>query len=373
LTLICRTTKNKLTGQISCPKVPEKVFDRCCADVSFLAGLVVDKYAHHLPAYRQHQRLQACGIELGRKNLVLYTHRVAELLEPIWQEHLNSILSSEILSADEAPTPAGGKDGKIKKGFYWAFHGDQDEIAFLFSPSRSHEVAREFLGDFQGTLLSDGYHAYEEFSKKNGVLWANCWAHVRRKFIEAEAQAPVVVGRIIKLFQDLYEIEARGRGKPKLLRDLRKAESAPIVDELFRIFDKAFKETSASRYSAFVDALSYARNREGPLRVFLENPDLPIDNNHTERGIRPTAVGRKNWMFHFTEDGARKGGILYSLIWTCKLQGIDPLTYLVDVLQRVATHPASETELLIPRLWKQHFAANPLGSILSRLSLVLTP
>lgn len=366
---ICRTTKNKLTGKISCPKVPEKVFDRCCADVSFLASLVVDKYRDHLPGYRQHQRLEACGIELGRKNLTLYTHRVAELLEPIWQEQLTSIFKSEVLSADETPTPAGRQNGKIKKGFYWAFHGDQNELAFIFSPSRSHQVAKNLLQDFKGTLLSDGYQAYEEFSKASGVLWANCWAHVRRKFIESEAEEPTMVGKLIKLFQSLYEIEARGRGKPKLLRDLRKTESRPIVDELFRLIDKEYQETSARPSSAYLEALVYARNREGPLRVFLENPDLPIDNNHTERSIRPTAVGRKNWMFHFTEDGARKGAILYSLIWTCRLQGIDPVTYLIDVLQRVSTHPASDTDLLTPRLWKENFAANPMRSIVSRLTL----
>lgn len=370
VTYICKTTKNKLTGKLSTPKVPAKVFDRCYADVSFLAGLCVDKYAHHLPAYRQHQRLESCGITLGRKNLTSYIHRVAEVLELIWDAQNSSILQSEVLSADETPTPAGRSNGKMKKGYYWAFHGDRNEVSFLFSPTRSQQFLIDFTADFQGTLLSDGYAAYEKFAEKTGgVLWAGCWAHVRRKFIEAEGQEPENAAKIIALFQRLYEVEKRARGKPKQRKKLRKKESRPIVDTLFEFLTEEYKTSSALDKSPYMKALRYTLEREAGLRMFLENPEVPIDNNHTERAIRPTAIGRKNWMFHFTEDGARKGGILYSLIWTCKLQGIDPRVYLTDVLQRSQTWPAAEVDQLTPRLWKQNFGDSPMTSVVSRLTL----
>lgn len=369
VTYICRRTKNKKTGKISAPPVPDKVFDRCYADVSFLAGLCVDKYAHHLPTYRQHQRLEDCGIGLGRKSLTSYIHRVAEVLELVWSAQNSSILQSEVLSADETPTPAGRCNGKMKKGFFWAFHGDRNEVSFLYSPTRSRRFLEDFTESFEGTLLSDGYAAYEKFAEQTGgVLWAGCWAHVRRKFIEAEGQEPEKVATIIRLFQKLYEIEERARGKPKKRRKLREEESRAVVDKLFEFLKQEYKQTNALQKSPYMKALTYALERESGLRVFLENPEVPIDNNHVERAIRPTAIGRKNWMFHFTEDGARKGAILYSLIWTCKLHGIDPRVYLIDVLQRIETHPANQVELLTPRLWKENFAENPMRSIVASLS-----
>ena len=370
VTYICRTTKNKLTGKLSTPKVPDKVFDRCYADVSFLAGLCVDKYAHHLPAYRQHQRLNSCGITLGRKNLTSYIHRVAEVLELIWDAQNSSILQSEVLSADETPTPAGQRNGKMKNGFYWAFHGDRNEVSFLYSPNRSQQFLMNFTEGFEGTLLSDGYAAYEKFAEKTGgVLWAGCWAHARRKFIEAEGQEPAKAAKIIALFQKLYEIEKRARGKPKQRKKLREKESFPIVNTLFKFLIEEYKTTIALDKSPYMKALKYALEREAGLRIFLENPEVPIDNNHTERAIRPTAIGRKNWMFHFTEDGARKGAILYSLIWTCKLQGVDPRVYLIDVLQRIQTWPAAEVDQLTPRLWKENFGDSPMTSVVSRLTM----
>jgi transposase len=116
----------------------------------------------------------------------------------------------------------------------------------------------------------------------------------------------------------------------------------------------------------FGQAAEYALKREAGLKVFLTDPDVPIDTNHLEREIRPVALGRKNWLFCWTEVGARHSGIIYSLLSSCRLQSVDPYVYLVDVWQRVDTHPALEVQLLTPRLWKEHFAAQPLGSDLDR-------
>ena len=141
------------------------------------------------------------------------------------------------------------------------------------------------------------------------------------------------------------------------------------MNTLFKFLIEEYKTTIALDKSPYMKALKYALEREAGLRIFLENPEVPIDNNHTERAIRPTAIGRKNWMFHFTEDGARKGAILYSLIWTCKLQGVDPRVYLIDVLQRIQTWPAAEVDQLTPRLWKENFGDSPMTSVVSRLTM----
>ncbi len=373
LRMVVETTKNKKTGEISRPEVPVGIWDQCCADVSFLAKLMVDKYALHLPLYRQHQELKQNGVEINRGTLSRYIHRGAELLEPICQSLLSSILKSDVVSMDETPVKAGHKNGttgKMKKGFYWPVYGDKDEIYFLFSPTRSADVVKDVLRDFKGTLLSDGYCAYETFADKvDGLTWAGCWAHVRRKFMEAEDLEPDRVRKLLLWIQALYKVEKKTGDDPQLRGKLRTEVSTKVVDELFAYLHRTYAESNLPDSNPFIKAIVYAREREAGLRVFLNNPSVPIDNNHTEREIRPVAVGRKNWMFHSTEHGARYSAILYSLISSCRLQGVDPTTYIVDVLQRIQNHPASETQLLTPRLWKEHFASQPIGSIASRLSL----
>lgn len=341
------------------------VIDRSIADVSFLAGLAVDKHCHHLPLYRQHQRLTLAGVHIERSTLTRLSQRVAEMCELAYQAQLSSILNSKVITMDESPTPAGRMGGKMKKGFYWAVYGDKDEVCFVYSPTRSRKVIDKLLEGFQGTLHSDGYRAYESFCNKNqGVCWAGCWAHTRRKFIEAEKLAPVQVKRILAELQLLYEVEARGRGKPKALKKLRDEESRPIVDRLFEYIKSALAESALLPSNKFVKALEYAKKYEAPLRVFLENPEVAIDTNHIERAIRYPVMGRKNWMFHSTEDGARYSGILYSLLQTCSLHDVNPRTYLIDILQRMDLHPARTVYELTPRLWTNTINGQPLRSMI---------
>ena len=167
----------------------------------------------------------------------------------------------------------------------------------------------------------------------------------------------------------LYEEEAALKRKdlPDAKRLEKRADRCrPLVDEFFVWLKAELAERVLLPSNPFTEAAHYALAREGPLRVFLEYPNVPIDTNHLEREIRPIAVGRKNWLFCWTELGAECVGIFHRLLGTCRLQGVDPYEYLVDVLQRVAVHPASKVEMLTPRLWKEHFAADPLRSDLDR-------
>ena len=347
------------------PEVPE-VFENSIYDVSFLAGLPVDKYQFHLPIYRQHQTIKNSDIFLDRGHLIRVLHRVAELLEPIYEALFSSVLSSKILTADETPTPAGRnkKKGKMDKGYFWAFFGDQKEIYYLFSPSRSRAVLDDTLASFQGHLVCDGYSAYESFvNETEGTELVQCWSHTRREFIKAEKRDEERVKWVLRQIQLMYDIEEKVRGKPsnKILK-ARERETEPLVTELFNFLKKTIAEETFVPSDPFLKATNYALNREEPLKAFLENPDLPLDTNHLERELRPQAVGRKNWMFHVTKEGARHAAIFYSLIRSCILVGVNPTVYLTDVLQRIATLPASKTELLTPRLWKEHFAFAPMRS-----------
>ena len=354
-------------GTFTCPPAPASVLERCVADVSLLVNLVVDKVRYHLPLYRQHQRMAAAGIHMSRATLTNWFHRTGELLVPIHEAQMASILESEVLLMDETPIRAGPgkKAGRIKTGYFWPVLGDRDEIAFQFAPTRSHRVVMETLGGYAKTLVTDGYAAYDDYTEKvSGLVHAQCWAHTRRKFVEAEASEPKLCGRILDQIAALYEQEATIRDWEDAKRQVYRAEhSRPVVDGIFEELKRAFEDRILLPKSPFTQAANYALERETGLRVFLEDPRVPVDTNALEREIRPVAIGRRNWLFCWTEVGAKYLGILRSLISTCRLQGIDPYTYLVDVLQRIDSHPQSRVHQLTPRLWKTHFAADPLRSI----------
>lgn len=364
--------KLKETGTFSCPPAPPAVLEKSLADVSLLAGILIDKFAFHLPLYRQHQRLLTCGIHLNRSTLTQWVHRTASLLEPIYEAQWESVLQSSVLVMDETPIKAGrvkraGRNpGKMKTGFFWPVYGDRDELVFPFSASRAHAVVRELLGTYEGVLLTDGYEAYDRYAAQVAKLvHAQCWSHVRRYFVESESAEPELSQMALDRIGELYAHEAAIRKQgledgAKL--EFRAQSCKPVVDAFFPWLKEVAQQHILLPSSPFTKAVSYVLDREKALRVFLEDPHVPVDTNHLEREIRPIALGRRNWLFCWTEVGAKYVGIIQSLLGTCRLQGVDPYTYLVDVLQRIESHPAREVQLLTPRLWKQHFAENPLRS-----------
>jgi transposase len=372
LKYIRKIIKLKQTEEVHCPPAPPAVFEKSWADVSLLAGLLIEKFAYHLPLYRQHQRLAHAGVRLSRATLTQWVQRTAALLEPIYLALLSSILQSQVLAMDETPIKAGQhKKGKLHTGYFWPLYGEQDEVAFPFATSRAHTVVREVLGNFGGVLLTDGYAAYDRFAQTvTGLVHAQCWSHTRRGFVEAERAEPTLVGQALDYIGALYEHEARIR-QQELAAEAKLAYRAeyakPIVEAFFGWLDRTLREQVLLASNPFTKAAQYALEREAALRVFLAYPTVPLDTNHLEREIRAIAMGRKAWLFCWTEVGARSVGIVQSLIASCRLQGVDPYVYLVDVLQRIDSHPAFEVHLLTPRLWKHHFAANPLRSDLDRL------
>lgn len=375
LRIVRRTLKRKSDGAFSCPPAPISVFEKSAVDVSFLAGMLIDKVVYHLPLHRQHQRLAANGIRLARSTLTNYFHRTAALLEPIYRAQFDSILESDVLAMDETPIKAGRKKrrppnrGKMKTGYFWPIYGDRDEVAFPFAPTRAHAVVRELLKDFSGTLVSDGYKAYDSYAKAmDSVVHAQCWTHSRRKFVEAEAMEPQLAGGALDLIGRLYELEtaAQDLSSPEKILAHRREHSRPVVDTFFGAIAAAREKNILLPSNPYTKAVGYAEEREDALRVFLDHPGVPLDTNHVERALRSIAIGRKNWLFCTTEVGAHYLGYAQSLLTTCRLHGVDPYTYLVDVLQRVQFHPAKRVRELTPRLWAEHFAAEPYQSMLDR-------
>ena len=216
--------------------------------------------------------------------------------------------------------------------------------------------------------LSDSYKAYDSYANEvNGLVHAQCWSHTRRRFVEAEGVEPRLVAEALKKIDSLYAEERKLTSSGGAQKIQKRAERCkPIVNDFFAWLKEVLAERVLLPSNPWTQAAEYALTREAWLRVFLEYPEVPIDTNHLEREIRPIAVGRKNWLFCWTELGARDVGIFQSLLSTCRLQGVDPYVYLVDVLQRVDQHPMSEVATLTPRRWKEHFADAPLRSALER-------
>ncbi len=351
---------------------PHTVLDKCYADVSLLAGMLVDKFVYHQPLYRIHPRMKAAGIALARGTLTTWVHRSIALLAPIHQAQLDSVLNSRTLAMDETPIKAARKSpGQMQTGYFWPVYGDQDEVVFPFFNNRGAKNVEAILKNYAGVLLTDGYAAYDKYAATvNTVVQAHCWAHTRRMFLKAEDSQPQRTQTALEYIRMLYHHDAQLKERDwsdekRLLH--RTEHSKPVVDLFFVWLEQQLTERSLLPNDPFTQAASYALQRKESLSVFLAYPDVPLDTNHLERALRVIPMGRKNWLFCWSETGAEYVGIIQSLLTTCKLHGVNPYDYLVDVLQRVGLHPASQVHELTPRLWKQHFAANPLRSVLHDL------
>lgn len=369
--------KHKIDNTLTTTAAPDNVFGRSFADVSFVVGMLIDKFVYHLPLYRQHQRLKASCIEISRATLTNLVEKAALLLEPVAAAVLKSILGGTLITMDETPGKAGrtkkkgAKHGQMRQGWYWPLYGDQDEVYFHFSSSRGANVVHSLLEGYNGTLLSDGYSAYESYARKvDALTHALCWVHARRYFEKALDDEPILANQAMDFIGALYAhekhiSEKKLSGEEKQV--YRGDHSKDIVDSFFiwctQLVDRP---DLVAGESPILDAVKYALKREQGLRVFLADPDIPMDTNHIERTLRVIPCGRKNWLFSWSELGAHYSGILQTLLCSCKLQGIDPYLYLVDVLQRVGQHPASKVDDLTPRNWQAKFESKPLKSDLEK-------
>jgi transposase len=364
--------KLKATGQILGLPAPEGVLRNSRADVSFGAGLLMDKFAWHMPLYRQHQRLEACGIKVSRPWLTQLAQALISLLTPIYEAQLASVRTNRVIAMDETPIKAGRSGhGKMHTGYFWPIYGEHDEVCFPFHTSRSADFVYQALSikpAINAVLVTDGYAAYKQYAEKTGILHALCWSHARRGFFEALTAEPTSAAEALEQIKAMYAVEDEIRdrkliGEAKQLHRLTHIK--PLVELFFEWVDRQLKRQDFTPSNPFIEALNYARKRRVGLEIFLTDPDVPIDTNHLERALRVVPMGRKNWNFCWTELGAKHVGIIQSLIVTCRLHSIDPYIYLVDVLQRISDHPASRVADLTPRLWKQLFSPNPLRSDIS--------
>ena len=379
-----KVLRKKGNGNILTPAAPANVLEGTYADVSLLAGLMVDKAVYHLPLNRQHQRMLQSGVTLSRATLINYVSQSIDLLTPIAKAVLNNIIRGGHISMDETPMKAGRQSSTrrkrkthnaMKQTYFWPIYGEQDEVAFTWSSSRGKQHAIEQLTGFNGTLLSDGYGVYSQVietlnSHGQHITHAACWAHTRRYFEKTLDYHPNEAQYALAEIQKLYQIEAHIRKQALNAEDTvqyRLNHSEPIVTALFSWIYQQRQRIELLPKDPLSKALAYAHERHYELKTYLTHAQVRIDTNHLERALRVIPMGRKNHLFCWSELGAQQLGVLHTLTVTCKLHNINPYHYLVDVLQRVSQHPAKNVIDLTPRRWKVLFADKRLHSDVERV------
>ena len=304
-----------------------------------LAVIAIQKYMDALPLYRQSQIFKRLGVELNRSNMANWMMQCGELIDPLIQQLRDHLLQKNVLHMDETVVQVLDEPGKTPQSDsrMWVMHGTHPHPAFWFhyTPTRQGKEAADMLGSYDRVLMVDGYDGYNAVCQKNKITRLGCWAHVRRKFTDAQiAQGKNKTGKAdvaIALIQKLYLIDKKH--KDKLLDErtkIRKQESQEVIDKLREWLDKHLPNVVPK--SAIGKALVYLHNQWPFLIGYLDRGDYPLDNNPAENAIRPFAIGRKNWLFSASQKGAISSANLYSLIETAKANHLEPLAYLTKVL-----------------------------------------
>jgi transposase len=337
--------------------LPIQPIEKCIAGPGLLAQLLVDKFLDHLPAYRQVQRFERCGVSLPYSTVVAWIAQASGLLEVLYEALKKELLQSGYLHADETGIKVldGSKAGKkIHNGFFWVYHNSIENLVFFdYQPSRKKGVPQGMLQNYQGYLQSDGYEAYDGFDQREGIIHLHCMAHARRYFVEALNTDKTSAEYVLEQMQQLYAIERRCREKEMSFderKEVRGKEAVPILDHL----GKWMREQQANVLpkSPIGKALAYCLKRWEKLCRYTQDGKLSIDNNPVENSIRPVALGRKNYLFCGSAEAAQRTAMVYSLLGCCKMHGIDPYAWLKDVLTRLPLHPINKINELLPHNWK---------------------
>lgn len=337
---------------VVCAELPDSLLTRCLADESLLAEVLVTKFSDHLPLYRSEEIFKRHRIGISRQLLSQWVIQSSFALKPLYDQMRKRILKSGNVFVDESPVAmlAPGK-GKTQKAYMWVMAGD-GLCAFDFRENRQHKIAGDILKNFKGVFHSDKYGAYEELAKKPELTWCPCWAHIRRKFFEAETGDPAFRKWILRHIRYLFMFERIALERPpdERLR-IRKEKQLPLIDKMIDACKRKLYEGKLLPKSNLRTALGYFCGLIPYLKNYVYHPGARLDNNTAERVIRPLAIGRKNWLFVGNARGGEAAAIALSLIQSCRNLGVNPREYLEDVMRRIMGHPASKLDELLPDQW----------------------
>lgn len=342
--------------------VPAHVIDKGMATTNLLAQVLVNKFADHLPLYRQEQIFDRTGYKLSASTMGSWVGQCGAALQPLVDALRTEILKQGVLHADETPitmlcAKQALKTGSAsKKAYLWAYattqHTDIKAVVFDFAEGRSGQHAKAFLDGWGGTLICDDYQGYKALIKDNQITEAACMAHARRKFFELfAANKSHIAQAALEQFNAIYAVEAQLQDMPPdERRHRRQTDIKPLMDKLRQwLLDHKIKVPDGS---GTMKAIDYSLKRWDALCTFINDPHTPIDNNWVENQIRPIAVGRKNWLFAGSLRSGQRNAAIMSLVQSAKLNGLNPLEYLKDVMDRLPTQPYSRINELLPHNWK---------------------
>jgi len=337
---------------------PTRPIERGVAGPGLLAHVLVSKYADHLPLYRQSEIYARHGVELERSTLADWVGGTSELLDPLVETLRRYVMAAGKVHADDTPVPVlAPGNGKTKTGRLWTYVRDDrpagdtaaPAVWFAYSPDRKGEHPEQHLRQFRGALQADAYAGFNQLYKEDGrIQEVACWAHVRRKFYDLqEAHASPIASEALERIAALYAIEKEIRGRPPDERQqVRTARARPLLQSLRDWFEVSL--TKLSRKSDTTAAIRYALGLWEALTRYCDDGRLEIDNNAAERALRVVALGRKNYLFAGSDTGGERAASIYSLIGSAKLNGLDPEAYLRELLSRIADHPITRIEELLP-------------------------
>jgi transposase len=335
--------------------LPGRMMEKCMAGEGLIAQILVDKYMDHMPLHRQSQRFARAGLIVAQSTSNGWVKNGLLLFVGLYELHKQQILNSGYINVDETGIRVldDAKKGKTHNGFYWVYHSQELKASlFDYQPGRGREGPNSILEKYQGFLQTDGYSTYEKVGAKPGVTHLSCMAHARRYFIDARHDDAPLADHVLKMFQQLYAIEARIKhlelkGEDKLR--LRKDEAVPILKAMQQWLTEEYVKLRPT--SPIAKAMAYCLPRMDKLTIYTTDARLNIDNNPVENAIRPIAIGRKNYLFAGSHEAAQRAAMMYSFFNTCRLHNINPYEWLKDVLERMHLYKSSNLHELLPQNW----------------------
>ena len=338
-------------------ELPERVIDKGIPGAGLLAMILTDKYADHLPLYRQKQRFARENISIASSTIEGWVKQALERLEPLYEQLKFDIKAKGYLQVDETSIKVleSDKKGAAHSGWYWVYHSPLDGLVLMdYQPTRGSSGSKNMLEHFRGYLQSDGYAVYAKIGQRKDVTPLACWAHARREFERALENDKARASKALGLIQQLYAVERQAKENElssEQIKALRLDESLPVINELGKwIFAEEKKNLPKSQIGK---AMRYAMERWDKLSAYLQDGALLIDNNLVENAIRPIALGRKNYLFAGSHDAATRAGIIYSFLAICKKHEVNPTQWLKYTLENIMSINHKNIRGLYPQNYKK--------------------
>ena len=335
--------------------LPPQPIEQGMVGPGLLAQILVNKYEYHLPLYRQEKMFrQQFGVDLSRKTMGCWVEQAAELLKPVYRTIREDLVSGSYLQADETPIRYLDPDvkGKSQQGYLWTYSRPGGDVLFEWRVSRSREGPEAFLKNFRGKLQTDGYGVYESLAKsRNDLTLVGCWAHARRGLHEALVESKLAAWFVGQIGQ-LYGVEKKLREQkagPQLRAAMRVWQCRPVLARLHRAMELVRRRTLPQ--GLLGQAIDYALKRWEALTRFVEDGSLEIDNNICENSIRPSAVGKRNWLFVGHPEAGERSAVIYTLLGSCRRHGVNPFDYLKDLFIRLPAAKITEIKEFTPAAW----------------------